>query len=144
MNRPLIPPRNPDPNHRLTDADLDRALCAEQDTILPSSGFADSVMAAIQHEASAPAPIPFPWRRALPGIVVAALVVLGLLAGVVFVVQSAPAATPVQNSSAEFLAPQLAALLHASATLPNGIWLGSSLALVFACLLVCRRLIFSR
>lgn len=142
MNRSL----NPDPSLSLTDADLDRALRAEQDTLLPSSGFPDSVMTAIQHEASAPAPIPFPWRRALPGLVAAALVLLALVAGVIFVVGSAPAATPVQaSSSSGFLSAQLAWLLHsASANLPDAIWVGSSLALTFACLLVCRRLIFAR
>lgn len=35
-----------------------------------SSGFAASVMEAVKSEASAPRPIAFPWRRALPGIVV--------------------------------------------------------------------------
>jgi hypothetical protein len=46
---------------------LDRILL-DQETLLPSSGFAVSVMDAIQNDASAPEPIPFPWKRALPGI----------------------------------------------------------------------------
>lgn len=46
---------------------LDRILL-EQDTLLPSSGFAVSVMDAIQQQAVAPPPISFPWKRALPGI----------------------------------------------------------------------------
>ena len=57
---------------------LDRIL-GDQDTLLPSSGFAASVMDAIQQQASAPAPIPFPWKWAIPGIcaVLAALIFLG-------------------------------------------------------------------
>jgi hypothetical protein len=133
------------PDPRLTDADLDRALNADQDTILPASGFADSVMTAIYHEASAPAPIPFPWRRALPGLAAAILVLLGLIAAVVFVVRSAPAGKPAPASDSSFLTAQLAPFLHSgSATLPDAFWLVSSLALALACLLVCRRLIFAR
>jgi len=51
---------------------LDRILL-DQETLMPSSGFASSVIDAIQQEAAAPAPIPFPWKWALPGM--AALVV---------------------------------------------------------------------
>ncbi len=36
--------------------------------LAPSSGFALEVMEAVKSEASAPSPIAFPWRRALPGI----------------------------------------------------------------------------
>jgi len=142
MKRPI----SPSPNPKLTAADLDRSLNVEQDTILPSSGFAESVMTAMQHEASAPAPIPFPWRRAVPGLFAAAVVLVALIAGVILVVSSAPAATPVQASTAGVLSSQLAWLVHASsaATLPDAIWIGSSLALIFACFLVCRRLIFVR
>jgi hypothetical protein len=38
--------------------------------LAPSSGFALEVMNAVKSEISAPSPIAFPWRRALPGIVV--------------------------------------------------------------------------
>ncbi len=57
--------------------DLDRILSHEQE-ILPSSGFAASVMEAVRQEASALSPIPFPWKRVLPGLVASflALVVL--------------------------------------------------------------------
>lgn len=48
--------------------DIDRIL-SDDETILPSSGFTASVMEAVQREASAPPPIPFPWIRALPGLV---------------------------------------------------------------------------
>jgi hypothetical protein len=46
--------------------ELDRILLSEQ-SLLPSSGFASSVMDAIAKEAATPAPIPFPWKRVLPG-----------------------------------------------------------------------------
>jgi len=49
--------------------DLDRVLLREVE-ITPSSGFVRSVMAAVRSEAAAPPPIPFPWKRALPGLAV--------------------------------------------------------------------------
>jgi hypothetical protein len=55
--------------------DLDRILAQEKE-ILPSSGFAASVMEAVRGEAAAPPPLPFPWKRALPGVVVSCLVLL--------------------------------------------------------------------
>ncbi|HUN84713.1 MAG TPA: hypothetical protein VMU48_10050 [Terracidiphilus sp.] len=48
---------------------LDEILGAEEE-IVPSSGFADSVMQRIHEEAIALPPIPFPWKRALPGFIV--------------------------------------------------------------------------
>ena len=56
---------------------LDRIL-AHEDALVPSSGFAASVMDAIQEQAAEPAPIPFPWKLALPGIaaLVAAIVII--------------------------------------------------------------------
>jgi len=56
----------------MQDDELDRIFSKEQ-VILPSSGFGGCVMAAVVREASAPAPIPFPWRRALPGLVASGL-----------------------------------------------------------------------
>lgn len=57
----------------MSDSEIDRIL-SRQDEIVPSSGFAASVMEALREESAAPAPIAFPWKRALPGLVVAALV----------------------------------------------------------------------
>ena len=53
----------------MSDDDLDRILSREE--IIPSSGFATAVLDAVRHEAAAPPPIPFPWKRALPGLAVA-------------------------------------------------------------------------
>jgi hypothetical protein len=61
--------------------ELDRIL-SKADEIVPSSGFAANVMDAVQRESSAPPPIPFPWRRAIPGFgVAAALAIATALAG---------------------------------------------------------------
>lgn len=62
----------------MKDEELDRILAVQKE-ILPSSGFTDSVMEAVRTEARTPQPIPFPWLRALPGLV-AAGVMLGWLA----------------------------------------------------------------
>lgn len=60
--------------------DLDRILSGEE-ALVPSSGFAASVMEAVRREASAPPPIPFPWRRAWPGVAAWGLaLVLALIA----------------------------------------------------------------
>jgi hypothetical protein len=45
--------------------DLDRAL--REGEIAPTSGFVSSVMYAVRREAATPAPVEFPWARALPG-----------------------------------------------------------------------------
>ncbi len=52
------------------EGEINRILSRE-DEILPSSGFTVSVMDAVRREAAAPPPIPFPWKRALPGLVAA-------------------------------------------------------------------------
>jgi hypothetical protein len=86
--------------------EIDRILSRE-DEILPSSGFAVSVMDAVRREAAAPPPIPFPWKRALPGLVVAGLtLVLVLVAGVVAIAQLGKAtASPPSMSLPSVLAP---------------------------------------
>ena len=58
--------------------EFDRIMSEEE--ILPSSGFAASVMEAVRREAAAPPPIPFPWKRALPGALFAAATLIGILA----------------------------------------------------------------
>jgi hypothetical protein len=82
----------------LGNDEIDRALTLE-DEILPSSGFAVSVMDAVRREAAAPPPIPFPWKRALPGLVAGGLALaLVLVAGVVTIVRLAGASTAPQLS----------------------------------------------
>ena len=81
----------------MNDADIDRIL-SRKDDILPSSGFAASVMDAVRKEAAAPPPIPFPWRRALPVFALAAAALVATLAlAVVLILQSSkesPATVP--------------------------------------------------
>ena len=54
------------------------AKVAQGESIEPSSGFIGSVMERVREEAAeaaAPGPIPFPWRRAVPGLCMALLAV---------------------------------------------------------------------
>jgi hypothetical protein len=62
----------------MKNEDLDRFLSADQD-IVPSSGFVSTVMNAVQDEANAPPPIPFPWKRAIPGFAAAAFVLVFII-----------------------------------------------------------------
>ena len=70
------------------------SILSREDEILPSSGFTVSVMDAIRREAAVPPPIPFPWKRALPGLVVAGLALaLILVGGLAAIVQLGKATT---------------------------------------------------
>ncbi len=144
-------PRTATPNsadNPLTDAAFDAALC--DDTILPSSGFAASVMAAVESQSTVPAALAFPWKRALPGLA-AAVAVLLLLLGVlitaaVHMFHAAPSAPTPSAPSAGLSAfdwhLQLQPLLHGTPS--SGLfWLVLALALSGLCLLLCRRLIIS-
>ena len=53
------------------DHEIEAVLAGEEE-LIPSSGFLATIMERVQQEASAPPPIPFPWKRAVPGIVLAA------------------------------------------------------------------------
>lgn len=57
--------------------ELHRALSAEEE-IMPSSGFVANVMDAVRAEATAPPPIPFPWKLAIPGLAAWACIITGL------------------------------------------------------------------
>jgi hypothetical protein len=82
---------------RLTEHDEAEinSILSREDEILPSSGFATSGMDAVRREAAAPPPIPFPWKRALPGLVVGGLVLaVVLVGGVVAIARLGNAAAP--------------------------------------------------
>ncbi len=51
-------------------------ILAPEDELIPSSGFLAATMERVRDEAACPKPIPFPWLRALPGIMLA-IAVLG-------------------------------------------------------------------
>ena len=78
----------------MKDTDLDRILSQEEE-ILPSSGFAASVMEAVQREANATPPIPFPWKRALPGLCAAGLMLPLVIVASVLLLVHQPAAPPI-------------------------------------------------
>lgn len=54
----------------MKSARIDRILAGEEE-IVPSSGFVSAVMERVEREAAAPAPLAFPWKRAVPGIALA-------------------------------------------------------------------------
>jgi hypothetical protein len=51
----------------MRDDEIDRFFSHDAG-IEPSPGFTARVMGAVRHEASAPPPIPFPWKLAVPGV----------------------------------------------------------------------------
>jgi hypothetical protein len=86
--------------------EIDQML-SRDDEIQPSSGFAASVMDAVRREAAAPPPIPFPWKRALPGMVAGGLVLaLVLVAGIVGIAQISKV-TPQSSISLPYAMPPL-------------------------------------
>jgi hypothetical protein len=80
----------------MRDHELDHIL-SEEDELVPSTGFVKSVMDGVRMEASAPPPIPFPWRRALPGLMVCLLA----LAAVCVTALSRPGPARVHEVSAQ-------------------------------------------
>ena len=58
-------------NHEeMEQSGIDAILATEED-LIPSSGFLATVLESVHEEARLPKPIPFPWRRAVPGILLA-------------------------------------------------------------------------
>jgi hypothetical protein len=55
-------------------ADWLEDILASDEEVATSFGFLAAVMERVEQEAAAPVPIPFPWKRAIPGIVLAAVV----------------------------------------------------------------------
>ncbi len=49
------------------DAEIGHILATEE-RLIPSSGFLASVLERVRQEAAMPPPIPFPWKRAVAGI----------------------------------------------------------------------------
>jgi hypothetical protein len=43
-------------------------ILASEPELVPSSGFLTTVMERVAEEAAVPPPIPFPWKRAIPGM----------------------------------------------------------------------------
>jgi hypothetical protein len=109
---------------------IDHILASEEE-LVPSSGFLASVMERVQEEAAAPPPIPFPWVRAVPGIVLAAGVLgwgaVGLVRG----------GLPALNAGA-FIPPQVSAALILP--LEQAAWVALALSVSLFSWLLARRL----
>lgn len=120
-------------------AKLERALSPEQDSILPSLGFTDSVMAAVLSQA--PGPLHFPWKRALPGLIAAIVALAGFAAADLWVMTRTPAAAPA--SAALDWHPLLISILG-HATNPTTLWTLLAFAVPVVALWLTRRLVLSR
>ena len=130
----------------MSDDELDRMLSAEQG-IVPSANFARNVMARVRQEAAAPAPIPFPWKRALPGLV---LCVLSLAAISIAAFLRAGSQPPLEASGPSFwtsiwtgLSSDLLNVLRAANAGGLG-WIILALLLTFASVMLSLRLIGRR
>lgn len=149
-------PHVPNPN-QLPSTGIDTALSACDDVILPSSGFADAVMAAVHREASAPAPIAFPWKRAIPGLIAAAGALAFLVAMFVALFRFR-AGAPAEQGSAGWRAAAAAVQAPAPRIIDglwftqlahshlgaDALWVALSLAIPLLCVLLMRRLLFGR
>jgi hypothetical protein len=56
--------------HARIEMVMDKILAGEEE-LLPSSGFVGAVMDRVRQEAAMPAPIPFPWMKAIPLLLLA-------------------------------------------------------------------------
>jgi hypothetical protein len=115
----------------MRDDALDRIFMSERDDILPSSGFVGSVMEAVRSEAATPPPIPFPWKRALPGLAADVLMIVWL--AVVGITR--PALAPEASPLATTLPPTLVPILEA------GAWIVLTLLLTLAAVMLSMRLV---
>ncbi len=109
--------------------DLDRLFTHEPE-IVPSSGFTASVMNAMRVQAQAPPPIPFPWKRALPGIAAAVLAIAWIIFACVAVLSSNGGTSQVLS-----VPPVLQSLWHAAS------WVLIALATAVASLLFSWRVV---
>ena len=122
-----------------TDAQIDAVLSAD-DSIYPSSGFTESVMSAVSRESAAPAPFPFPWRRALPGLAAIGAALLLLLAVVISALRLPAHAAAAAPPAAPAMFPQLLPVLGHAPTLAT-LAVTFSVGITVAALLLCRRLL---
>jgi hypothetical protein len=112
---------------------LDQILAAEEE-LAPSSGFVASVMERVREEAAAPEPIPFPWKRVVPGVVLALGGVVWL--GVEGARQGLARLPELDAASALRLVP-----LQMSGTLEDAGWVAAALGVSLLSWLLARRMI---
>jgi hypothetical protein len=126
----------------MKDDDIDRIL-RQHDEIVPSSGFAASVMDAVRREASAPPPIPFPWKRALPIVLLAAFALALVVAGsAVFILHVATmqGAQSQTLSAAPISLPSLSSLTLLGTAATTWIWAAISLVVAWVSVKLSMRL----
>jgi hypothetical protein len=124
-----------------TDVDrtLHEALMEDRDAILPSLGFTDSVMVAVLSDA--PAPLCFPWKRALPGLIAGIAALAGFAGADLWILERLPATA--HATSAPDLWPALVLLLQRAAG-PETVWTALALLIPVVSLWLTRRFLLSR
>ena len=115
---------------------LDRMLSGEE-YVVPSSGFVTSVMDAVRREAATPPPIPFPWKRVLPGLASWAIVLVSFLIAVFAQIGRGATAPSVVPSST------LVTILEGAKSIGAG-WAALALLMSFASVTLSMRLIGGR
>lgn len=109
---------------------LDNILAGEPDMV-PSSGFLASVMERVTEEAAVPPPIPFPWKRAIPGLILAAGVLgWGGVELARYVISGAPLAS----------LRHIAVPAHIPAQMDSGLWTAVACGVSIASWLLARRI----
>ncbi len=96
---------NPGTDQQIKPADdLDRLLLARlsasANPLTPSSGFTQSVMDAVRQHATAPEPIPFPWKRVLPFALALLCLLAAFILGAFVFAPSHVSTVPVTSQSA--------------------------------------------
>jgi hypothetical protein len=129
MNQPKGPMKNAVESGAI-DRDFIDHILASEDPIVPTSGFLASVMVRVQEESRVPNPIQFPWRRAIPGFLLASGVfgwgAYEFIREVVLAIRNLT-----------FAAPHLSAATH---SLEQAAWVGLALAISLASWVLSRRI----
>ena len=120
----------------MRDDELEHILSRHVD-IVPSSGFVASVMDAVRSETAGPPPIAFPWKRAIPGLAAAAILLVSV---VVVLIRGVNDAASLQSQS--MVSTTVPQLVNAARTLGVG-WILLSLLLTLVSVTISTRLIRS-
>jgi hypothetical protein len=121
----------------MRDDDIDRILAMNQQ-IVPSPGFVASVMDEVRHDAAMPLPIPFPWKRTLPGLSAAGIALASLLVtGVMLFQRPVTSALPAKLLSSISLVIAAGRAIGAS-------WIALALVVSFASVKLSVRLVESK
>jgi hypothetical protein len=123
--------------------ELDRILSNEEE-ILSSSGFTASVMEAVRREVSTPPAIPFPWLRALPGIIVAGITLVVIAVEVVIRSARTVSAPQTAVEMPAWLAPSVWVSILKTPLCVAAIWVTVALLVSLASLMVSMRLTSTR